>query len=491
MRISVSAKQPHRDAVTGPSYVSRRTKHLCFVMAMQAACLAAGLWMEHRYAVSSANQAAEQQAWSDLYQCTKRAHPQLSQLDVRDIQSGDSAGKGQELLDACRNTQGEWMIVDALWRPVFPPAAAHRRDATVTRYDVVEPAPSGGTSLADSLGLRRIKLALADGEHIALAYPLKNGHGHVLFHRALARIHATAATLLHSLPVTSIMTFVWTVALLGLGTYMILVRVHEDLDRERSRSATEALRQTKNLIRTRDAVIFGLAKLAESRDPDTGDHLERISVYCTTLAAALRRHPKFRTEVNAAFVRLIGISSALHDIGKVGVEDRILLKRGPLTPEERAVMQAHTVIGGGCLREIERRLGGSNFLQMARETAFAHHEHWDGTGYPKGLSGRAIPLAARIVAIADIYDALSTERVYKQALPHDECVAIIRSEAGRKLDPDLVAVWLTLEAKFRDIAQKYANHRSRRSWHTVPEDRPTDAPEREMEDLCAATSDAV
>ena len=120
-------------------------------------------------------------------------------------------------------------------------------------------------------------------------------------------------------------------------------------------------------------------------------------------------------------------------------------------------MQTHTTIGGECLRGIEQRLGGSNFLQMAREIAFCHHENWDGTGYPQGLVGMKIPLSARIVAIADNYDALSSKRVYKEAFPHDECVAIIRSDAGKKLDPHLVDVWLTLESRFRSIAVKYAN----------------------------------
>jgi putative two-component system response regulator len=115
-------------------------------------------------------------------------------------------------------------------------------------------------------------------------------------------------------------------------------------------------------------------------------------------------------------------------------------------------MQTHATIGGECLREIEQRLGGSNFLQLAREITFAHHECWDGSGYPKGLAGTAIPLSARIVAIADMYDALSSRRVYKEPFPHEECVAEIRAEAGRKLDPNLVEVWLTVEPKFRRIA---------------------------------------
>jgi putative two-component system response regulator len=200
-------------------------------------------------------------------------------------------------------------------------------------------------------------------------------------------------------------------------------------------------------------VIFGLAKLSDSRDPDTGDHLERISYYSSTLAAALRQHPDFRNDITPTFIRLIGISSALHDIGKVGVEDAILRKPGPLTLEERELMTRHTRIGEECLREIERRLGTSNFLQMAREIAASHHERWDGTGYPQGLAAEDIPLSARIVAIADVYDALSSKRVYKAPLSHEECVSTIAAEAGKHFDPRLVQVFLEIESSFRNISR--------------------------------------
>jgi HD-GYP domain-containing protein (c-di-GMP phosphodiesterase class II) len=154
---------------------------------------------------------------------------------------------------------------------------------------------------------------------------------------------------------------------------------------------------------------------------------------------------------------LIGISAALHDIGKVGVQDLILRKPGKLTTQERREMQEHPVIGGNCISEIERRLGNSNFLKMAREIASCHHERWDGSGYPLGLSGEEIPLAARIVAIADVYDALSSQRAYKDALPHKECVEMVSAEAGRQFDPKLVDVFLRVETEFRDIARRCAD----------------------------------
>jgi putative two-component system response regulator len=147
----------------------------------------------------------------------------------------------------------------------------------------------------------------------------------------------------------------------------------------------------------------------------------------------------------------------LHDIGKVGLEDNVLLKPGRLNAEERSRMQEHTLVAGDCLREIEQRLGASNFLQTAREIALYHHERWDGNGYPMGLSGEEIPLSARIVTVADVYDALSSKRVYKDAFPHDECVRLIREGAGTQFDPDLVRVFLSIEAEFAAIAVRFAS----------------------------------
>ena len=215
-----------------------------------------------------------------------------------------------------------------------------------------------------------------------------------------------------------------------------------------------SLKRHNQLLRTRNAVIFGLAKLAESRDTDTGNHLERIAVYSTRLASALRRNPRYRRQITPQFVKLIGISASLHDIGKLGIADLVLLKPAKFEEHERLTMQHHAIMGGKCLQDIESRLGKSNFLQMAREIAFGHHERWDGAGYPMGLGGEEIPLPARIVALADVYDALATKRVYKEAVPHRECVKIIKDGAGTHFDPAVVAAFLEIESEFRDIAER-------------------------------------
>lgn len=252
------------------------------------------------------------------------------------------------------------------------------------------------------------------------------------------------------------LAYLWIVGLQGGAAWLVMSRMHGEQERLHTQSQEESLLRAREVLRTRDAVIFGLAKLAESRDPDTGHHLERIALYSTRLAAAMRRHPKFKNLVTRSFVNSIGIGSALHDIGKVGVEDAVLLKPGPLTSDEYRRIQQHTVLGGECIRQIQRRVGDPMFLELSREIAMHHHEKWDGGGYPQGLAGEEIPLAARIVAIADVYDALSVRRVYKDPYPHEVCVEKIRKDAGRHFDPDLVEVFLAIQHQFEEIAARFA-----------------------------------
>ncbi len=252
-----------------------------------------------------------------------------------------------------------------------------------------------------------------------------------------------------------LITFGWVSVFQGLTLYLVTSRWREVLRHQNVQSANDTLRQLHQLVRAQEAVIFALAKLADSRDPETGHHLERITTYSRILAEATRQHSRFRTDITPEFVRLIHLTAALHDIGKVGIEDYILQKPGPLTPDEQKQMERHTLIAAECIDDIVRRVGPSPLLQMAREIAASHHERWDGTGYPLRLRGENIPIAARIVAIADVYDALASRRTYKEALGHDHCIAAIRDAAGGHFDPDLVEAWLTVEGEFAKIAARY------------------------------------
>lgn len=207
----------------------------------------------------------------------------------------------------------------------------------------------------------------------------------------------------------------------------------------------------------REMMIFSLAKLAESRDDDTGEHLERMREYAKLIAAELTRVPKFADKIDGQFVQLIYLTSPLHDIGKVGIPDSILRKPGKLTPEEFEVMKEHTRIGGDTLKASAQAYSEASFLWMAYEIAIHHHERWDGTGYPNGLKGEQIPLAARVVSIADVYDALRSKRVYKPSFSHEKSMGIILEGRGSQFDPDIVDAFIKVEAQIREISEKYVD----------------------------------
>ena len=209
--------------------------------------------------------------------------------------------------------------------------------------------------------------------------------------------------------------------------------------------------RSRALMRTRDAVIFGLAKLAESRDDDTGAHLERIRDYVQVLTSEIMTAG---APLDATATKLLVQASSLHDIGKVGIPDAVLCKPGKLTPAERNIMQKHAAIGGECLLAIKKIMGEDDFLTTACDVAFSHHERWDGTGYPNGLKGEGITLSGRIVAVADVYDALTSQRVYKSAMSHTEAVRIIAEGSGSQFDPAVVAAFIRAQDSFSKVASK-------------------------------------
>lgn len=218
----------------------------------------------------------------------------------------------------------------------------------------------------------------------------------------------------------------------------------------------KVVERTVEIEETRDLAMFGFAKLAEYRDPETGGHLERIREYTRALTVQLGRDPSYRVQMDQNFILNIYKASPLHDIGKVGIPDNILLKPGPLTPEEFEVMKKHSIIGGRTLQESENRMkSGHSFLWMAREIAYCHHEKWDGSGYPYNIKGESIPLAARIMALADVYDALRSKRAYKDALPHDKAHRILLEGAGTHFDPNIVRAYKEIEDEFVRTKERF------------------------------------
>jgi len=204
----------------------------------------------------------------------------------------------------------------------------------------------------------------------------------------------------------------------------------------------------------RNLTIFALAKLAESRDPDTGGHLERVQSYAALLSRQLLRQ-RHSTQIDAHFVRLMYTSSPLHDIGKVGVPDGVLLKPGPLSKEEFEVMKTHCRKGAETIDSVLARFPHAEFLRMGRSIAAWHHERYDGTGYPDGLSGEEIPLSARIFSVCDVYDALVSKRVYKEPLPHCTAVDIVTGATGKQFDPSIVHAFLGCRARFAAIENRH------------------------------------
>ena len=229
-----------------------------------------------------------------------------------------------------------------------------------------------------------------------------------------------------------------------------LIRQNAEYRRDLERMVRE---QTVEIRQTRDIALLTLARLAESRDTVTGQHLERMAEYSRRLAEAAARESVlgwFTPEL----VDQLYKSSPLHDIGKVGIPDAILRKPGPLAPDEMAIMRTHTEIGGDTLRSVIERYSGHSFLKMGMEIAYHHHEHWDGSGYPRGLAGAQIPLAARIVALADAYDTITSRRPYKAAFDHEEAVRRIARDRGTHFDPVLVDVFLRCHRDFAEIRER-------------------------------------
>lgn len=246
------------------------------------------------------------------------------------------------------------------------------------------------------------------------------------------------------------------------------VRTHIAL-REARRALADQNRQledrvaerTRDLLRAQDATIRAMASLAETRDNETGNHIRRTQNYVLALALHLSRDPRYAGQLDEETIELLYKSAPLHDVGKVGIPDSILLKPGKLTDDEFHVMKTHAALGHEAIFAAEGQAdmtaGESSFLRIAREIAHGHHERWDGTGYPQGLAGEAIPLSARLMAVADVYDALISRRCYKPPFPHEKAASIIREGSGSHFDPAVVAAFTALEDEFKDIARRYSD----------------------------------
>jgi putative two-component system response regulator len=240
---------------------------------------------------------------------------------------------------------------------------------------------------------------------------------------------------------------------------LVKARVKNHLELKKNSDQLEEMvrEKTRELMITRDVTIETLGSLAEYRDPETGGHIRRTMHYVRLLATQLQNHPNFKEFLNAAMIEDLWKSAPLHDVGKVGVPDSILLKPGKLTPEEFAEIKNHTIYGRDALTVSASKLGSNSFLRIAQEMSYTHHEKWDGSGYPQGLKGTDIPVSGRLMTVADVYDALISRRVYKPSLSHSQAVDIIKSGRDTAFDPEIVDVFLEFEDNFRRIALEFVD----------------------------------
>jgi len=235
------------------------------------------------------------------------------------------------------------------------------------------------------------------------------------------------------------------------------IKQHTDLIQDNNTFlANEVAKRTREIELVQDVTIFVMTSLAETRDNETGNHIRRTQFFVKLLAEQLRTHPRFLAELTSTNIELIFKSAPLHDIGKVGIPDHILLKPGKLTVDEFEIMKTHTTIGKVAIENAEN-LGGRTvpFLAYAKEIAYEHQEKWDGSGYPRGLVGDDIHISARLMAVADVYDALISTRPYKVGMPHSKAKEILVNGRGTHFDPDIIDAFLVVENDFIEIAERF------------------------------------
>jgi len=234
-------------------------------------------------------------------------------------------------------------------------------------------------------------------------------------------------------------------------THLRLRRLQLELEKHSLHLEELVQEKVREISDSQLATIVALAKLAESRDDETGQHIERTATFCRVLAKRLRDNPSYAGSIDDTWIETIYHAAPLHDIGKVGIPDNILLKPGKLTSEEFEIMKTHTLIGAKTLQTARNNYPRNTFLNMGVAIARSHHEKWNGSGYPDGLSGENIPLSARIMAVADVYDALRSKRPYKDAFTHEESCSIIRDGSGQHFDPAIVDAFIAVETEFAEI----------------------------------------
>lgn len=251
------------------------------------------------------------------------------------------------------------------------------------------------------------------------------------------------------------------IVLARIKTHLALKSSSDFLRDKNAYLEAEVSKRTREVEAIQDVTILAMASLAETRDSDTGNHIRRTQFYVKALAEQLRDHPRFSRYLTTHNITMLYRSAPLHDIGKVGIPDRILLKPGRFEPEEFEIMKKHSALGRDAIEFAEKSLGTSvEFLSTAKEIALSHHEKWDGSGYPEGLFADDIPISARLMAIADVYDSLISRRIYKDGMSHEKARTIILEGKATHFDPDIVDAFIAIQDEFQSIAIRYVDSNS-------------------------------
>ena len=463
--------------------IRKRQVLVLAIASAQAICLCWGVFVFNSWLRDSVRKVVHDQVLADNIQTAKQMMTLIREFEISDLRENhESWLKLQSTIRKIRlPNEGFVCVVDAgdgqlLCHPALKQAPqallkslSRQRSgeaAKVTGKPPMQKAPLAMAKETDALAnndpsnLKREEVrgyTIGAGEHLEIV-----GAGYMPELEATVNVHQRGSGIENNiseimapvLPIGITIAFALVVAT-SLVIWEILRHYDNRLTRINENLEHLVDERTKALKETRDAVIFGLAKLAESRDTDTGEHLDRIRIYVSILASRLSQTD---SNITPKYIENLALASSLHDIGKVAIPDNILLKPGRFEPDERAIMETHAERGGECLQAIGERLGQNDFLQLSREIAFAHHEKWDGTGYPFQVSGENIPLAARIVALADVYDALRSRRPYKEPMSHAKAKEIILEGQGSHFDPQVVEAFLACETEFQSVSDRYANN---------------------------------
>ena len=438
--------------------ITGRTILVSALLVGQLVCLLAALLWFGAWLESGLGQLVTQRTLTDSQQQATQFVKTLTRLNLNDVTPGSpDQQRLQQLVDDTKlPADGAMLVLSDQTQQVL--AKQDRIDTGWTFYTPYHtsspvPLPDDTGQASSDEGAFAPWVKLSDGSYELNTIELPHLDARLVLIQPAGPMRSAVRA--YVVKVRTIGTIVVVVAVIisALVTLVIAQRYESRLQQINRGLESQVARRSAALLRSRDAVIFGLAKLAESRDGETGEHLERIAKYTEVLARQISY--KLTPGGNEDWVETLAGTAVLHDIGKVGIPDAVLRKPASLTDEERRTVERHPFIGGDTLLEIKRRWGEDPFLTTASQVCLGHHEWWDGSGYPFKLKGEDIPLAARIVSLADVYDALTSERAYKDAMPHERARQMIAENSGTQFDPMVVQAFMEVEGEFKRIAQKY------------------------------------